>query len=154
MNLQRKLLEDLQRAIRTKDVQRRSTLRLIRSAVKNAEIEEGRALDDEEILEVIIREAKRRREAIGEYRKAGRQDLVEREQAQLGVIEEYLPRQLSREEVELLAREAIAELGVQDLSQIGIVMRDLIPRLKGRADGRLVNEVVREILAGEGKANH
>jgi uncharacterized protein YqeY len=147
MELRDKLLKDLQQAMRDKDAQRRSTLRLVRAAVANAEIETGRPLSDEEVLEIINREASRRREAIQEYGQAGRQDLVEQEQAELSIIEGYLPRQLSQEEIEAAAREAIAELGVGSPSQMGEVMRYLMPQLKGRADGRLVNQMVRELLS-------
>jgi len=147
MNLQEKLMEDLQQAMRAKDVRRCSTLRLLRAAVTNKEIEAKRPLTDQEVLGIISKEAKQRRETIEEYSKGGRQDLVEQEQAELAILKEYMPRQLGQDEIEALVREAIAELGVRGLSQIGAVMRHLMPRLKGRADESLVNQVVREVLA-------
>jgi uncharacterized protein YqeY len=104
------------------------------------------SLDEAEALAVIQREAKSRRESIADAEKAGRADLVAANEAELRIIEAYLPKQLSRDEVAALARAAIAEAGATDLKQLGAVMKLLTPRTKGQADGRLVNEVVRELL--------
>jgi uncharacterized protein YqeY len=105
-------------------------------------------LTEEESMAVIQREAKARREAMADSAKAGREDLAVANQAELSIIERYLPQQLSRDQVKALAQAAIAEAGATDLKQIGAVMKLLTPRTKGLADGRLVNEVVRELLAG------
>jgi uncharacterized protein len=147
MTLKNQLQGDLKEAMRAKDVARRSTLRLLRAAIKNAEIEVGHPLEDEEVLEVINKEAKRRREAITEYKQAGRQDLVEQEQAELAIIETYLPRQMNREEIETVVHKVIADLNAQSLADLGKVMGRLMPELKGQADGRLVHQIVRDILS-------
>ncbi|KUK36729.1 MAG: uncharacterized protein PWP44_1149 [Thermacetogenium sp.] len=123
-----------------------SVIRMARSAIKNRSIELGRELTDEDVIEVLAKEVKLRREALAEYRRAGRQETVAELEAEIAVLEKYLPRQLDRNEIVQMAREAIAATGAQSERDLGKVMGVLMPRLKGRADGKLVNEVVREIL--------
>jgi uncharacterized protein YqeY len=149
MNLKDQLLRDLQLAMKTQDIPKRNTLRLLRAALNNAEIEEGHPLSDAEGTEILSREAKRRREAIDEYIPLGRQDKVDEARIELKIIEEYLPEQLGQEEIEAMARKVIAESGVIDSTGIGKVMRRLMPQLKGRADGRLVSQIVFDILKEE-----
>ena len=103
-------------------------------------------LSDAEVLDVIRRDAKRHRESIEEFRKGGRQDLVDQEQAELVILETYLPQQMGRVEIEALVRQAISELGVSGKAQAGLVMKHLMAQVKGRADGKLVNQVVQELL--------
>ncbi len=146
MSLKDRLTQDLKQALRERDERRKIAIRLVKWAVQNAEVDRGRELDDGEILEIIAREAKKRRESVAEFSKAGRQDLVEQEEAELNVLFEYLPRQMSRQEIEVLVRQAIEEIGATGPAQMGDVMRRLMPQLKGKADGRLVNQVVREVL--------
>ncbi len=147
MSLQDRLTQDLKEALYQKDERRKNTVRLVKAAIKNAEIEQGRPLSDEEVLEIVAREARHRREAIAEFAKGGRQDLVEQEEAELGLLLAYLPQQMSREEIEQVVRQAIQEVGATSPAQMGQVMRHLMPGLKGKADGRLVNQIVKEILA-------
>jgi uncharacterized protein YqeY len=149
MSLKDKLMEDLKQAIRQRDDRRRSTLRLVIAAIKNAEIEKRHELDEGELLAVIAREAKQRRESIAEFERGGRQDLVDQEKAELQVLLAYLPEQLSREEIEAKARQAIEEVGATSPAQMGEVMRRLMPLMKGKADGKLVSQVVKELLAGK-----
>ena len=151
MNFSEKLLEDLQKAMKANDERRRSTLRLVRAAIMNAEVTKGNSLSDEEIQQVLNREAKKRREAIDEYTKASRPDRVKQEQEELAILLEYLPKQLSREEIEKLAREAVAAAGATDAKQMGAVMGKLMPLVKGKADGKLVNQVVQELLGANKK---
>ncbi|MFB0546483.1 MAG: GatB/YqeY domain-containing protein [Anaerolineae bacterium] len=146
MSLKDRLTQDLKQALREGDERRKIAIRLVKWAVQNAEVDRGRELDDGEILEIIAREAKKRRESVAEFTKAGRQDLVEQEEAELNVLFEYLPRQMSRQEIEVLVRQTIEEIGATGPTQMGDVMRRLMPQLKGKADGRLVNQVVREVL--------
>ena len=146
MELQDKLLQDLQQAMRTHEVARRNTLRLMRAALFNAEIDVGRPLSEAEELEILKREAKRRREAIEEYTPLGRLDKVEEAKTELVIIETYLPRQMERSEIETLARQVIAEVKASESSQVGEVMRLLMPRLRDKADGRIVNQIVRGLL--------
>lgn len=150
MNLKERLMEDLKRAIKEKDERRKSTLRLVRAAIVNAEIERyHQELDDEGVLAIIANEAKKRRESIAEFARGGRQDLVDQEEAELRILLEYLPKQMTREEIVAMAQRVIEEAGATGPAQMGEVMRRLMPQLKGRADGRLVNQIVKEILASK-----
>jgi uncharacterized protein YqeY len=146
MNLKDRLMEDLKEAMRQGDEVRKSTVRLVRGAVKNAEIDAGHELSDEEVIAVIAREARQRRESIREFERGSRPDLVAREEAELRILEEYLPRQMTRQEIETEAQRVIGELGASGPGDMGTVMRHLMSRLKGRADGRVVNEVVMNLL--------
>jgi hypothetical protein len=140
--------EQMTTAWKAGDTDRRDALRLILSSFKNAEIEAGHALDDPEATRVLQKEAKQRRDSITEYEKHGRQDLADKEQVELVIIEEFLPKQLSDEEIRALATEVIAEVGASGPSDVGKVMRPLLAKVAGRADGGRVNKVAREILEG------
>ena len=105
-------------------------------------------MDDEGVLSVLSTSAKQRRESIEQYEKAGRQDLVDKEKAELEVIQSYMPQQMGRGEIEALVKDAVAESGAKGPSDMGKVMKVLMPKVKGRADGKLVNEVVKEALGG------
>ena len=146
MNLQERLLADLHQAMRDKDVPRREAIRMIRAAVQNAEIEWQREASDQDVLDLIAREIKRRLEALEMFRRGGRADLVAAEEAGLHVLQQYLPEQLSREQVVETVQRIVAQLGTTGPSQLGLVMREAMAQLKGKADGRLINEVAREIL--------
>lgn len=149
MTLKERLQQDLHQAVRDRDVQRKSAIRLVRAAIANEEIARQRELDDEGVLELIRREVKQHRESLTQFEKAGRTDLVAEEKAQLEVLLAYLPPQMSREEMVLAARQAIAETNAQGPEHVGQVMRLLMPRLKGKADGKMVNQIVRELLSVE-----
>jgi uncharacterized protein YqeY len=153
MNLKDRLTEDLKQAMRQGDERRKSTIRLVRAAITNAEIEQGEDLSEDELLAIIAKQAKQRRESVAEFAKAGRQDLVDQEEEELQILLSYLPAQMSRAEIEVAARQVIAEVGATSMAQMGEVMRPLMSQLKGKADGSLVNQVVREILTGGAKAS-
>ncbi len=142
---------DLLDATRRQDVITRETLRLLRSAIRYAEVERGRPLEEAEVYEVIARQIRQRRESIAEFEKGGRSDLAAKERSELEILERYLPAQLSRDEVAELARQVIAEVGASGPRDVGKVMARLMPRVRGRAEGRLVSEVVQELLAGEAR---
>lgn len=146
MTLKLQLQDDLKTAMRQGDEQRRDVLRMISAAIKQTEVDERRVLDDEGVADVLRKQAKQRRESIADYEKAGRMEAAATEAQELAIIESYLPQQMSREDVAALAAAVIAELGVTDVKGMGQVMSKLMPQLKGNADGRLVNEVVRELL--------
>jgi len=148
MSLKEQLMADLKEALRANDVPRKEAIRMIRAAIKNAEIEWQREATDEDVIQIISREVKRRLEAIEMFRQGGREDLVANEEAQLAVLKAYLPKQLSEEEIREALREIIAELGATGPKQLGPVMREAMQRLKGKADGRLVNRLARELLSG------
>lgn len=146
--LEKRIQDHYTDAMRAGDKLRKDTLRLMRAALKSAQIDKRAPLSDEEVIDVLSRQAKQRRESIEQFLMGNRQDLAEIEQAELAVIEGYLPQQLSRDEITALAKDVIAELGVTDPGAIGQVMGRLMPLVKGKADGRLVNQVVRELLSG------
>ncbi|HEY83174.1 MAG TPA: GatB/YqeY domain-containing protein [Dehalococcoidia bacterium] len=146
-NLKQKLTDDLKQAMRSGDTVRRSALRLLLSAIGNAEIARQRSLDDADILGIIAKEVRQRRESIEAFKQGNRQDLVDQEEAELAVLQEYLPQQMTREEIVEAARKVIAEVGAEGPGDKGKVMPKLIAELKGRADGREINAVVSELLS-------
>lgn len=137
---------DLKTAMKSGDKFRTETLRNLKSAIKYAEIEIQTALTDEDVLAVIAKQAKQRRDSIAEFEKANRTDLIEIEDAQLHILEAYLPAQLSEEEIRTRAEIVIADLGVTNVKGMGQVMKQLMADLQGQADGKVVNRVVRELL--------
>ena len=139
---------DMTEAMRAGDRTRRDTLRLLIAALDNARIAAGRDLDDGEAVAALQREARQRRDSIAEYRKGGRDDLVRREEDELAIVEAYLPDELTEDELRAAVDEAIAEAGASAPGDLGRVMGPLMARVRGRADGRRVNELVRERLAG------
>lgn len=145
--LKHKLAEDLKHALKGGDKVRRSVVRLVMAAVKNAEIARQATLDDTDILGIIAKEARQRRESIEAFKQGNRQDLVAQEEAELAIIQQYLPQQMSREEIIVEARRVIEEVGALGAGDKGKVMPKLIAQLKGRADGREINTVVTELLA-------
>jgi uncharacterized protein YqeY len=145
-NLKQKLETDLRQAIRAQDVVRRSTIRLVMAAIRNAEIAQQTTLDDPGILGVITKEVKQRHESIEAFKQGNRPDLVAREEAELAILREYLPEPMTREEVIAEAKRVIAEVGAQGPRDKGKVMPQLIAKLKGRADGKEINAVVTELL--------
>ncbi|MCA9998059.1 MAG: GatB/YqeY domain-containing protein [Anaerolineales bacterium] len=146
MSLKQQLQDDLKEAMRGGEAARRDVLRLMMAAIKQAEVDGQKTLNDAEVQEVLTKQAKQRRESISDYENAGRADLAAGEQAELVIIEAYLPQMMSEAEVRAVASGLIAELGVTDAKGMGQVMGRLMAQLKGKADGRLVNQVVRDLL--------
>ena len=144
--LKQKLGDDLKQALRDRDKLRSSVIRLALSAIKNAEIAKRAELAETDILGVIAREARQRKESILAFKQGGRQDLVAKEEAELAILQEYLPQQISRDEIIAAARRVVDEVGAQGPGDKGKVMGKLIPQLKGQADGRDINAVVTELL--------
>jgi uncharacterized protein YqeY len=144
--LKQKLVEDLKQALRGGDKVRRSVIRLVMAAIKNAEIDRQVTLEDADILGVIAKEARQRRESIEAFKQGNRQDLVTQEEAELAILNQYLPQQMSRQEIIVEARRVIEEVGARGTGDKGKVMPKLIAQLKGKADGREINEVVTELL--------
>jgi uncharacterized protein len=135
-------------AMRARDEQRTSTLRMAMAAVHNQKIARGRDLTDEEVVDVLTKQVKQRRESIAMYRDAGRDERAEAEEAEAAILAEFLPEQLDEGEIEAMARTAIAETGASSPADMGRVMGRLAPATRGRADGRVVSEIVRRLLAG------
>lgn len=146
MGLRERLEEDLKKAMRERDVVRRSVIRFVRSEVHNEEIALQKPLDDAGIVGVLSRQVRQRRESIGEFRKGQREDLVQREEAELAVIQEYLPTQLTMEELTALAQGVVREMGAKGPGDKGKVMGKLMSQVRGKAEGSAVNEVVSKLL--------
>ncbi len=149
MSIREQLDTDLLEAVRNKDGLKRSALRLIKASVQSEEKSRGKELGDDDVVQVLTREAKRRRESITAFRDGNRPDLVEKEEAELAIIAKYLPQQLTEEEVREIAQSVIEEVGASGPGERGKVMGKLMPQVKGKADGKMVNEIVGELLAGK-----
>ncbi len=145
-SLKQKLSDDLKQAIKSGDKVGRSAIRLLLAAINNAEIARQGALEDTDILGIIAKEVRQRHESIEAFKQGNRPDLVTQEEAELAVLQEYLPQQMTREEIMEAARRIIEEVGAQGPGDKGKVMPKLIAQLKGRADGREINAVVTELL--------
>jgi uncharacterized protein YqeY len=139
--------EELKTAMRARDSERRDTLRLILSSLKGAEKELRRPLSDEEELQVLQRERKRRLEAAEAFRAGGREEQAASEERELSVLQEFMPEPLSEEELEEIVDDVIAEVGATSMADLGRVMADVMPQVSGRADGSTVSQLVREKLA-------
>jgi uncharacterized protein YqeY len=148
MGLKQQLQGDLKEALRARDERRKSVIRLTLAEIVNAEVEKGGELGDDDVIPVLQKEARRRQDTIAELRQVGRPEMLAKEEKELAILEGYLPQLLSREEIAEEARQVVAEVGATGMGQMGPVMRQLMSKLRGRADGRVVNEVVRELLAG------
>ncbi len=150
MSLKTRLDDDLKTAMRSRDVLRRSVLRLLLSAVHNEEIAKLTELDDEGITGVLGKQAQQRRESIEAYTQGQRQDLADKEKAELEILMTYLPEQMSREDVATVVRKAIAETGAAGLQDMGKVMSRVMPEVRGKAQGREVSAIASELLKGTG----
>ena len=149
MTLSEKIVADLTASMKAQDAARTSTLRMVKAAMMNRQIEKGGALDDDEVSKLLRSLIKQRRDSIEQYEKADRQELVDKETAEIDVIEAYLPQAASREEIEVVVLEAIASTAATSMKDMGKVMKATQAALAGKnADGRLVSEVVKSKLGG------
>lgn len=146
MTLQEKLQQDLKDSMRSGDTTRRDVIRFLRSAIHNQEIASQGELDDEGVIAVLSKQALQRRDSIELFREGNRPDLVEKEEAQLVIIGEYLPTQLTEEEISVLVHAAVEATGATGQKDMGKVMGRLMPDVKGKADGRAVSRIVQELL--------
>ena len=149
MTLKERILADLTTAMKARDAARTSTLRMLKAAIVNREIEKGGDLDEEEMLKLLRSQVKQRRDSVEAYQKGGRQDLVEKESAEIAVIESYLPKAASPDDIEQAVSAVIAETGANSMKDMGAVMKAAMARLAGKnADGRAVSETVKKKLGG------
>ena len=146
-NLKQKLSDDLKAAMKSGDTVKRSTLRMLMSAINNAEIAKKTTLDDSDILGIIAKEVKQHQESITSFKDGNRPDLVEKEEVEMAILQGYLPEQLSRDDIVAEVKQVIADVGAQGPGDKGKVMQQLMPKMKGKADGKVVNEVVTELLS-------
>lgn len=145
--LQERINNDLKQAMKSKDALKTSCLRMIIADIKNTSIAKQKELKDEDIIEVLQRQAKQHKDSIEGFKKGNRQDLVDKESKELEIIQGYLPKQLSPEEIADIVKEAIKEISAKDKKDIGKVMGIVMPKVKGRVDGKLVNRIVVEHLS-------
>lgn len=147
MNFTEQISEDIKQAMKSKDKVRLSVLRMVKSAVKNREIESGKPLNDDEVLGVFQKELKQRRDSLQAFESAGRTELVEDVKAEIDVLTSYLPKQLTEDEVKAIVEAVIREVGASGKADVGKVMSAVMPKVKGKADGRVIQSVVQSLLA-------
>ena len=147
MSLKEKLMEDLKSAMKDKDTIRKNTVQMVRSAVLQVEKDNKVTLDNDGVLEIISKELKKRKDSLAEYEKSGRQDLIDGLKAEINVLLGYLPEQLSENQIEDIVKDVIKETGATSAKEIGKVMQAVLPKVKGRADGKIVNQIVRKYLS-------
>ena len=152
MSLKEKLTADMKEAMKAREEgrQRLGVIRMVRGAIRQQEIDGQKELDDDAVLAVISKEVKQRRDSIEEFKKGGREDLVAQNEAEIAVLMAYLPQQMAEGEIRKLVQDAIAATGASSPKEMGKVMKELMPKVKGRADGKLVNQIVRELLNADG----
>lgn len=149
MSLKERIIADMTAAMKAQDAARRSTLRMVKAAIINREKESGAEVSDEDVLKLLRSQVKQRRDSVEQYQKAGRQELVDKETAEIAVIEKYLPQAASETEIEQAVNAAVAETGATSIKEMGTVMKATMAKLAGRnADGRMVSETVKKKLAG------
>ncbi|MDQ8736713.1 MULTISPECIES: GatB/YqeY domain-containing protein [Paenibacillus] len=146
MNLSERLTDDMKQAMKNQDKFKLSVIRMMRASVKNLEIDLKRPLDDNEVLDILSREIKQRKDSLQEFKKASRDDLVAGLEVEIEIISQYLPEQLTEEEIQEIVTQTIHELGASSKADMGKVMSALLPKTKGRADGKLVNQLVQQHL--------
>jgi uncharacterized protein YqeY len=145
--LKEKLMDDLKSAMREKDDLKKDTVQMIRAAILQIEKDSGIQVDDNKIIEIIAKESKKRKDAAADFEKSGRQDLIERNNKELEIINSYLPAQLSKEEIETIIKEIIATIGATSIKDMGNVMKEAKAKIGAQADGKTINEVVRALLS-------
>ncbi|HGM3506948.1 GatB/YqeY domain-containing protein [Clostridioides sp. ES-S-0108-01] len=146
MSLKQKLQEDLKSSMKNKDTVRKSVVTLIRASIKQYEVDNRVELDEDGIIDVIAKQLKQRRDALVEFEKAGREDLIKETEVEIEVLKEYLPQQLSEEELEEIVKSTISEVGATSMKDMGKIMSVIQPKVKGRADGKLINKLVKQNL--------
>ncbi|MDP4118929.1 MAG: GatB/YqeY domain-containing protein [Bacillota bacterium] len=144
--LKEKLMDDLKAAMKEKDALRKNTVQMVRSGILQVEKDKKITLDDDGILDVIAKEVKKRRDVLPEFEKGGRTDLVEATQREISILLEYMPSQLTEEELDKIVKETIDETGASSIKEMGKIMAALMPKIKGKSDGKVVNELVRKYL--------
>ena len=145
--LKEKLLEDLKEAMKEKNLIRKNTVQMIRAAILQVEKDKGTELNDEQIIDIIAKESKKRKDAAIDFEKSGREDLINQNKEELNILTEYLPKQLSVEEVEEIVKEIVTETGATSIKDMGIVMKASKEKIGAAADGKIISEVVKRILA-------
>ncbi|KXG78514.1 hypothetical protein AN618_02700 [Fervidicola ferrireducens] len=149
MSIKEKLNEDLKKALKEGKKERLSVIRMAKAAIINEEKDRMHELNDDEVIEVISREVKKRKDAKEEYERLGRSDKADELQREIEILQEYLPLQLTEEELEEIVKKTISEIGAKDLKDLGMVMKAVLPQVKGRAEGKAVNAIVKKLLQSQ-----
>ncbi len=147
MSLEKRLMEDLKTSMKNKDTIRKNTITMVRAAIKQIEVDERRSVAEEEIIEIICKQLKERRFAIEEFKKGNRQDLIDTTSKEIEILLDYLPKQLTEEEVESIVENTIAEIEASSMKDIGLVMKHVMPKVKGKTDGNIVSKIVKSKLS-------
>lgn len=147
MSLLERLNSDIKQAMKNKEKDKLSVIRMIKASIQNEALKSGKEISEEEELTVLSREVKQRKDSLHEFDKAGREDLVEKIRTELQYVELYMPKQLSEEEVSEIVKQAISETGASSKAEMGKVMAVIMPKVKGKADGSLVNKLVQQHLS-------
>jgi len=147
MSIKETLMNDLKTAMKDKNVLAKNVITMVRAAILQYEKDNLKELDDEGVIEVIAKQVKQRRDALAEFTKGGRQDLIDLTNGEIELLLTYLPQQLTREELTAIVKEAVEKLNVTEMKEMGKVMSEVMPKVKGRADGKAINEIVKEILS-------
>lgn len=147
MSLKEKLMEDLKTSMKNKETLRKNTITMVRAAIKQIEVDQRKDVQDEEILEIISKQAKERRLAIEDFKRGSREDLVSQTEAEIEILLQYLPQQLTEDEVEQIVVETIKEINATSMKDIGLIMKAVMPKVKGKTDGNIVNKVVKKIFS-------
>ena len=145
--LKEKLLEDLKESMKEKDEIRKNAVQMVRAAILQVEKDNGITLEDDKIIEIIAKEVKKRKDSLSDYEKSGRQDLIEQIQEEIKILSVYLPKQLSTEEIREIVSQIIKETGATSIKDMGKVMKASKEKMGATADGKSINEVVKELLA-------
>jgi len=146
MSLKERLLEDMKAAMRDKDSIRKNTIQMARAAVLQVEKDNKVTLDDDGIIEILAKEVKKRRDSMPDYEKSGRQDLIDDLKVEIDVLLQYLPQQLTEVELEAIVKDVIQDTGASSAKDIGRVMQSVLPKVVGRADGKVINQIVKKYL--------
>lgn len=145
--LKEKLLEDLKMSMKEKNEVRKNAVQMVRAAILQVEKDNGVTLEDEKIVQIIAKEVKKRKDSLDDYIKGGRQDIVAQVEEEISILSEYLPKQLSKEEIEKIVKEIIEQVGATSMKDMGKVMKEAKEKIGASADGKAINEVVKELLA-------
>ena len=146
MSLKENLMEDFKSTMKNKDTIRKNTITMVRAAIKQIEVDERRDVSDEEIIDIISKQLKEKKMAIEEFKRGSREDLVKLTEAESEILLEYLPKQLTEDEVEEIVIETIKEINATSMKDIGLIMKAVMPKVKGKTDGNIVNKVVKKVL--------
>lgn len=146
MSLKEKLMEDFKTSMKNKDTLRKNTITMVRASIKQREVDERIELTDEDIIDIIAKQVKEKRDVIEDFAKGGREDLVQQTNKEMEILLEYLPEQLSEDEIEKIVKDVIDEVNAKSMKDIGIIMKNVMPKVKGKADGGMVSKIAKKLL--------